>query len=248
MKTSTILLVFLVLGTSQVFPQPRIYGGELVIGRQFPGQISVQYIQGHKCGGSIVNENYIVTAAHCVEYSLEDLSVLSGTNSLVNGGIRHNVTEIHVHEGYNVSDSWINDIAVLKVDPPFVFDNNTAAVALPQQGQVTPEGSIGTLVGWGWTEDELPDDLRMVNVQVINYEECNRQFEELNPTVYPEMICSSTEGKKGSGSGDSGGPLYVNRQVVGISSWVTVSAMESFPDVLIRVSAYVDWINSKVRS
>ncbi|KAG8235391.1 hypothetical protein J437_LFUL009250, partial [Ladona fulva] len=47
------------------FLHPYIIGGEVVKGRQFPGQISLQVGGSHNCGGSIVNENYIVTAAHC---------------------------------------------------------------------------------------------------------------------------------------------------------------------------------------
>ncbi|KAG8239607.1 hypothetical protein J437_LFUL019164, partial [Ladona fulva] len=218
MKTATIFLVLFVLGASQASPQPRpkgygaaknlpgflhpyIIGGEVVKGRQFPGQISLQVGGSHNCGGSIVNENYIVTAAHCSQYQPGELNVLSGTNSLVSGGTQHKVLAIHVHEGYNPSDSWHNDVAVMKVDPPFVFDDVTAPVALPPQGQQSPVGSDATVIGWGLTEDgEIPDDLRMVKIQIFDHDICNSKYQESDGlTVYPEQICASTEeGDKGS--------------------------------------------------
>lgn len=77
------------------------------------------------------------------------LSVLVGTNNLLDGGTRHQVAEIFIHEGYNAGEWYINDIAVVRVADPFVYDSNTSPVALPEQDQQSPGGSPGTLVGWG---------------------------------------------------------------------------------------------------
>ncbi|KAG8235396.1 hypothetical protein J437_LFUL009255 [Ladona fulva] len=318
MKTATIFLVLFVVGASQAstelerwntggigsvtnpigFPVSLIFNGILVPDREIPGIVALidKRAAGrlHDCGGSIVNENYIVTAAHCILNNREDMKVLSGTNSLVRGGIRHNVLETHVHEGYNVSDSWINDIAVVKVDPPFVFDEKTAPVALPQQGQETPAGSTATVAGWGYTENgTLPndllkvsiqiwnqdecnriynelhlnvypeqicasteegnegscgDELRMIKVPIFDHEECKRRYQRANITVIPEQICTSTEGRKGFFKGDSGGPLFVNNQLIGLMSLASFEENERWPGILTRVSAYVDWINHKYDS
>jgi len=59
------------------------------------------------------------------------------------------VAEIFVHEGYNAGQWYINDIAVVRVADPFVFDSITSPVVLPDQDQQSPGGSSGTLVGWG---------------------------------------------------------------------------------------------------
>ncbi|KAG8235397.1 hypothetical protein J437_LFUL009256, partial [Ladona fulva] len=116
MKTATIFLVLFVVGASQASPQlepsgtddgaaenitgihePYIIGGDVVIGRQFPGMISLQVGGVHNCGGSIVNANYSVTAAHCCQFDPKDVIVMSGSNNLENGGIEHNVLEMHSH-------------------------------------------------------------------------------------------------------------------------------------------------------
>ncbi|KAG8235392.1 hypothetical protein J437_LFUL009251 [Ladona fulva] len=100
------------------------------------------------------------------------------------------------------------------------------------------------------TEDgDIPDDLRMVNIQISDHDQCNGIYQGDGLTVYPEQICASTEeGDKGSCNGDSGGPLFVNGQVVGLVSWARGCSLKDWPTVYTRVSAYADWINSKVSS
>jgi secreted trypsin-like serine protease len=77
------------------------------------------------------------------------LSAVSGTNDLREGGSRHQVTKIMVHEQYDPADWYVNDIAVLRVETPFAFDANTAAVVLPEHNQQSAPGATATLVGWG---------------------------------------------------------------------------------------------------
>lgn len=77
------------------------------------------------------------------------LTALSGTNDLREEGSRHQVVEIIVHEAYDPDNWYINDIAVVRVETPFVFDANTAPVVLPAQSQHSAPGAKGTLVGWG---------------------------------------------------------------------------------------------------
>ncbi|XP_046388771.1 mite allergen Eur m 3-like [Ischnura elegans] len=236
-------------------PYPFITGGEKVEGREFPGQISLQSVSSgfvyHLCGASIVNANYILTAAHCSQDAPDQYSVLAGTNSLVKGGTRHNVTAIHYHEQYDPEHSWHNDLAVMKVDPPFVFDAEgaTAPVTLADQEEDTPVGSKATVIGWGVNADNgiMPDDLYKVDIQIWDQELCKEAYKPLEYEVYPEHICANTEdGGKGSCSGDSGGPLFVNGKVVGLVSWAKGCDEKGFPTVFTRVSSYRDWIDSNV--
>ncbi|KAG8235394.1 hypothetical protein J437_LFUL009253 [Ladona fulva] len=92
-------------------------------------------------------------------------------------------------------------------------------------------------------------DLLKVSIQIWNQDECKRIYNKLHLNVYPEQICAGTEeGGEGFCNGDSGGPLYMNGQVIGIVSWSEGCAEKGWPDVYTRVSAYIDWINSKVSS
>ncbi|XP_071455058.1 mite allergen Eur m 3-like [Hetaerina americana] len=234
-------------------PDPYIVGGVVVEGREFPGQISLQVNHLHSCGGSILNENYLLTAAHCSEHEPSELNVLSGTNNLKSGGMNHTVTEIHIHEDYDPFDSWHNDIAVIKVDPPFEFDadGNTAPVNLPAKDQETPKGSNATVIGWGRLTymGEMPDDLYKVSILIWDHGMCNDAYKPDGKTVYPEQICADTPGgNMGSCNGDAGGPLFVNNEVVGLVSWTKGCGKKGFPTVHTRVSSYRDWIDSKIKS
>ncbi|XP_046388856.1 mite allergen Eur m 3-like [Ischnura elegans] len=229
-------------------PDPFILGGDIVEGRKYPGQVSIRLNGDHNCGGSILNQDYVLTAAHCsYRHSIIQLTVLSGTNNLKNGGTLHEVTEIHVHEDYNRADSWHNDVSVLKVEPPFEFAAGgvTAPVNLPVQDQDTPIGANATVIGWGRLSEggEFPDDLYEVTIQIWDHDECNAAYQP-DEHVYPEQICANTaEGNKGSCNGDSGGPLFVNNQVVGLVSWARGCDEKGYPTVYTRVSSYRSWID-----
>ncbi|XP_046982421.1 mite allergen Der f 3-like isoform X2 [Schistocerca americana] len=133
----------------------RIINGVDAAPGEFPFQLSVQldflgtYI--HACGASILNEFWAVSAAHCFEMG-GYYAILAGTTSLVQGGSMINISETIIHPQYDSSNSWINDIALIKVATPFVLDGTTmGTVQLPAQGQETPEGSSVTVIGWGTT-------------------------------------------------------------------------------------------------
>ncbi|XP_047109608.1 trypsin-like [Schistocerca piceifrons] len=141
-------------------------------------KVSLQKNATHWCGATILNQDWALTAAHCVEVlhlvlfckdvTHEDTyEVLAGTNSVTEGGTRHTVTDISSHEGYNASDSWVNDIAVLKVSPAFPIDGVTVApIQLPEQGEEVPDSATATVVGWGklWYFGPYPDGLLKVDV------------------------------------------------------------------------------------
>ncbi|XP_047109611.1 trypsin delta-like [Schistocerca piceifrons] len=96
----------------------RIINGEPAAVGEFPAQLSLQRNGRHSCGASILNENWALTAAHCVDGLDSDivLEVLAGTITLDDGGTRHNVESFTIHPQYDESDSWVNDIALLRYD------------------------------------------------------------------------------------------------------------------------------------
>ncbi|KAG8235393.1 hypothetical protein J437_LFUL009252 [Ladona fulva] len=102
---------------------------------------------------------------------------------------------------------------------------------------------------WRDINGEAPDDLLKVSIQIWNQDECNRIYNEIHINVCPEQICAGTEeGGEGSCSGDSGGPLFVDGKVIGLVSFAKGCSLKDWPTVYTRVSAYIDWINSKVSS
>ncbi|KAG8235401.1 hypothetical protein J437_LFUL009260 [Ladona fulva] len=233
------------------FPvKPYIVGGDIVEGREFPSQISLRVENSHNCGGSILNSEWILTAGHCSDYSPSELNVVEGSNLLDNGGVSHQVVEIRVHEKFDPSDSWINDIAIMKVSPPIEMRDGVAPVKLPKKGQETPAGSTATVIGWGRTSawGPIPNELRKVEIPIVDYVKCNSTYYEDGNTVRPTQICAGGEGGKDACNGDSGGPLFVNGEIIGIVSWGRPCAEKGYPTVFTEVSDYIDWIEEHLKA
>merc|ERR1712002_818159 len=103
----------------------RIIGGEEAPAHEFPWQISLRNLGSHICGGSIINKNQVITAAHCVEGALPILdSVVAGAHHriLEFGHQKRNVASMEAHEDHN-NPEFDNDVAIITVTEPFDFSD-----------------------------------------------------------------------------------------------------------------------------
>ncbi|XP_049838182.1 mite allergen Der f 3-like [Schistocerca gregaria] len=226
--------------------QGRIVNGVEAAPGEFPHQVTLRANGYHQCGASILNENWVLTAAHCVEVP-NTYDVLAGTNIVTEGGTKHNVTDIISHQDYDPSDSWINDIALLKVSPAFPIDGITVApVQLPDQGEQVPVGASITVIGWGnlWYLGLSTVELRKVDLLIVDQEECEAVWNDFGYAVHPTQICAARfeDINYGTCNGDSGGPLLYEGKIVGLVSWGYECAAPPYPSVGTRVPSYVDWI------
>ncbi|XP_069704263.1 mite allergen Der p 3-like [Periplaneta americana] len=255
MQTTVILCMVIAVGSQgKVFERnppassSRIIGGVYAKQGEYPSQASLQNSEKHVCSANIISEQWALTAGHCV-YGLpvSDHSILAGTINLQNGGTRHQVSNIIVHEQYNKSDSWRNDIALLQVNPPFNLDGiNVQAIALPDKGHNPSVGSRATVVGWGadYMSGPISDELRAVDLQISDQQICSSAYEVLYQHIKDGQICADVpEGGKGSCNGDTGSPLIVDDVLEGLVSFTLFCATKGFPTVYTRVSYYRDWIN-----
>ncbi|CAO1415750.1 unnamed protein product [Diamesa serratosioi] len=237
----------------------RIVGGEKAP-EHYPYQISLQMERSgggpgfflfpqaspasnwsHFCGGSVLNENFIVTAAHCIQgFTIEKMSVLAGTPDLKDEarGTRHLVDNCVVHPEYVELNN--SDVAVCRLKSPFIYGKNIAPIELDKTYHGGDE--ICTLTGWGYTTMvrgfPLPTDLQRAMLPTITNKECN----ERGHSVGPREVCTFSRFGQGACNGDSGGPLYCNGKLAGVTSYGTVICAFGKPDVFTRVSKFVDWI------
>ncbi|XP_069701211.1 trypsin alpha-like [Periplaneta americana] len=249
-----LLAGFLVLGAQgiprrigKVPDAGRIVNGTDAAPNQFPYQVSLQHEGSHSCGGTILSNKWILTAAHCVEEEIANLfSVLAGTNVLSQGGERRNVIRYHMHEEYDADNNYNNDIAVVELETPLSMTGDMKVVTLPTQGQDTAGDLTATVIGWGllYTDGPSSDTLKMVDIKTYSDEDC---LKVMPGYVRPNNICAGVpEGGKGQCRGDSGGPLIVNGYQAGIVSWsVKPCGLAPYPGVYTEVSHYIDWIKSK---
>ncbi|KAM8704629.1 hypothetical protein ACLKA7_009140 [Drosophila subpalustris] len=229
----------------------RINGGQLM-NKTVPFQVSLQMLRRggwrHFCSGSIISELHVLTAAHCVEkMKLEDLSVLGGTLNWKAGGQRHKIVAKHVHPKYSMTPRIINDIAVLKVSPPFGLHlAEIATIQLGNSDRIGGKVSV-RLTGWGSTTSnssgtKVPDRLQVLHYQTISNEECAQK----GFRVTPNEICALAAHGQGACRGDSGGPLILSsgrQQLAGIVSYGSATCAQGKPDVYTRVSSFLPYIS-----
>ncbi|XP_053072651.1 serine protease 55 isoform X2 [Acinonyx jubatus] len=188
----------------------RIIGGmEAEVG-EFPWQVSIQARNEHFCGGAIINEWWIVTAAHCLFYeelSPMDLSVVLGTNDLRSPSLEiKRVTSIILHKDFQ-RVNMDNDIALLLLALPITFSGLKEPICLPRK--LSPSMWHKCWVaGWGQTntddKNSMKTDLMKVPMIIMDWKKCSKAF----PRLTKNMLCAGYENESFDAcQGDSGGPL-----------------------------------------
>ena len=238
--------------------EPRIVGGAPAPIGAYPWQISIALIGlptsiGHFCGGSVVGDDWVVTAAHCVDGTTkpESLKLVYGTNFLSQGGQEVEVRQIIVHEKWD-SAAFDYDVALIQTKQP-IETTQIKLVVEKSAPELVPVGVLGTVSGWGLTTEggTISDVLQHVGVQVTSNQICN------GPTAYfgqisERMLCAGfATGGKDSCQGDSGGPFVVFDRVggyalAGIVSWGEGCAQPNKFGVYTRVSSVAEWISQHI--
>lgn len=253
-------------GDSSAFPcgvpqvaSTRIVGGEEAEPHSWPWQISLKKYYGgswrHICGGSIVAEKWVITAAHCVDStSASSIRVTIGEHNrnVVEGPEQTiEVTRIIVHNEYN-SPTWNDhDIALLELVDTITFSDTALPVCLPSASD-PPVGTECYTTGWGETNTAsgpTGDRTKLLQVvlPIVAHSQCVSWY---STTVSENMICAGyPEGQMGACRGDSGGPLVCREgadgpwYLYGLTSWGRVPCGGvNEPTVFTRVTVFKNWI------
>lgn len=222
-----------------------VVGGSDTTIEQHPHQISMTNFGSHRCGGSILTQRKIVTAAHCVRgVMIEYVLIRVGSTFRTSGGTLIPLSRIIEHEAYNVPTYLHNDVGLMFLSTPLTFGPTVQPINLPEMNQIIPGGTPATVSGWGNLEygGETPDVLQVVTMETVDLEVCREAYEYVN-LVTDGMLCAGSRGI-GSCHGDSGGPVLVNGTLQGIVSWALGCAEEGYPSVSARVAYYRNWIDN----
>lgn len=232
--------------------QNRIIGGDDVSIVRYSHQVSLrrktcpECVYLHECGGNILNEDTILTAAHCViDRDVRNFTVVAGTDKRTGSdGIVVLIERIIAHERYNASITDY-DVALLFLATPVTLDKVFIA-AVPLVKSSPEVGAKGTVIGWGTVSESgmAAQQLQAVNVFVLDRRQCSAAYGD---RFTDTMLCAGVkEGGKDACQKDSGGPLLVENQLAGIISWAIGCASSENPGVYVDVSHVRHWIESTV--
>ncbi|XP_051159788.1 mite allergen Der p 3-like [Leptopilina boulardi] len=221
--------------------------------------VSIQDDKEHICGGAILNKYYILTAAHCFEsYKINEIQIKAGSTNL-NGLKSHKVDKIIVHKKYS-STTGEYDIALVRLKKPFSSNDNLIQfVKLPKFDNDPKVNQTVFVAGWGRTIDkEISNELMKINLIVADQKNCMEIFEDefLYFKITNRNFCiRSPSGIHGPCIRDSGGPVVSFKKekgkkipiILGIISWSDTNycGYPEYPDVVTKVSKYLNWIKVK---
>ncbi|KAI5101021.1 granzyme-like protein 1 [Silurus meridionalis] len=222
----------------------RIVNGSVVKAHSRPYMVSVQKDGEHVCGGFLVAENFVMTAAHCWEHRGVKLTVVVGTHDLKktkSASSRVEVKFYHIHPKFD-SINLLNDIMLLQLNKTVTKTNNINWISIPKKKkQDVKAKQVCSIAGWGKKSEDGDSSRRLmeVDVTVMDIKECEKTWGQ--PFVVSSLVC--TKGRGGFCQGDSGGPLVCKNTAVGIVSFNSNCKTPVVANVYTKISKFLPWIN-----
>jgi Trypsin/Fibronectin type III domain len=235
-----------------------IIGGTTANITDAPWQVGLLRGQGSSydyqfCGGSIINEEWVVTAAHCLADHTGYLGIYAGGSNLSTDGAEYPTDAWYVHPGWTATN---NDIALVHLTNPLPLNGTTmAAIDLPFDVDPATWPAAGTdVVVTGWGENQAfgagsyPEQLYKTTLDVISgpgLDDCGL-YGQADWDYITEICVGAPNGVADTCQGDSGGPYAVNSVngwlLAGVTSWGNGCANTGYPGMAARVTAFLDWI------
>lgn len=274
-------------GLGNVLPEPprcgpdsldgKIYNGNDTALDQFPWMVLLEYRDKSgqnvlNCGGSLINQRYVLTAAHCVKGDIE--KVVGSLNRIrlgeydinseidcIGADCNNKVEEIGFeevipHPQYDdKNNNRHHDIALIRLASDVELNDfiRPVCLPLPTTKQEISTGAALIVAGWGRTLLARQSNVKkQLAVPVNDHDACVQKFSSRKINLITSQLCAGGEFAKDSCDGDSGGPLmrqaFKKRWYLeGVVSFGNRCGLEGWPGVYTRVADYIDWIQSSLR-
>ncbi len=247
-------------------PVPRTYGGNIAPPGYLPWQVGFvdaiarNIVDGVFCGGALISERWVLTAAHCITDSRalggnahpSRFFMVIGETKMHPGVIRHRAKNIIVHSSWKqpTTTRLDQDIALVELETPVTFSPEIQPVTLPwpDDRQLLQDGAPLLVSGWGFTEENRNSyDLLHTTVNILSNSNCSTigRYEEF---LTGNMVCAHKPGSD-TCSNDSGGPAIVFSNsgpvLLGLASWGYECGSNTNPGVYVRVGRYLNWLSAQ---
>ncbi|CAO2603319.1 Cationic trypsin-3, partial [Lemmus lemmus] len=220
----------------------KIVGGYTCQKNSLPYQVSLN-VGYHSCGGSLINSQWVVSAAHCYNSQIQvrlgehNINVLEGGEQFIDAA------KIIRHPNYN-KKTYDNDIMLIKLKSSATLNARVSTVSLPSS---CPSSGTKCLVsGWGNTQSaaEGLSLLQCLDVSVLSDLVCHKAYPH---RITSNMFCLGfLEGGKDSCQLDSGGPVVCDGTFQGIVSWGNDCAQKGKPGIYTKVCNFRNWIHQTI--
>ncbi|KAK7865608.1 hypothetical protein R5R35_012683 [Gryllus longicercus] len=251
-----------------------VVGGQLALEEEFPYMVAIGYLRGSNsaggnlvwgCGGSLISDRYVLTAAHCItdaqRFNLRPAALRMGVNNLTQGPqlpTDYSVANVTLHPRHR-GDLKYFDLALVRTDRPVSFTARQQPVCLEAPDTRIDARTRLVAAGWGAVDPEgidRSDSLKKANLRVVEMEECRtfiQQRRDLPRGLDDTMICAAEPQRQADTcTGDSGGPLAARGPegdvLVGVTSFGGRPCASRTPGVYARVKSELSWIESIVWS
>ncbi|XP_045489378.1 chymotrypsin-2-like isoform X2 [Pieris rapae] len=208
---------------------------------------SLQMESNHFCGGAIISSKWILSSAYCTqkyEYNPSLVTVVVGILNTLERGQSLKADKIIVHDDYFYVN---NDISLVRVKGEMKFNKYVAAIMLPQSE--TKPGTKTVVNGFGSKEryGEVLRQLQTLDMTTLSLEKCNSLYSDRRRPLQKEQLCAVGAKKEASVClGDSGGPLYNGKNLIGIVS-STNSCGRRKPSIFTNIFYYKKWIKDNMK-
>ncbi|XP_055411866.1 mast cell protease 1A-like [Bubalus kerabau] len=242
------MVLFLLLAALPLFPTGeagKIIGGHEAEPHSRPYMAFLQFKTSGKpnhCGGFLVREDFVLTAAHCLGRSIK---VTLGAHNIKKKERTQQVIQLRraiPYPGYN-SETYANDLMLLQLKRKAKVTAAVSTIGLPSSSDTVNPGMLCSVAGWGLlhVNGSTANKLQEVELEVQTDEKCKSHYEVYNTDT--QICVGNPRMRKNAMYGDSGGPLVCNGVAQGIVSY----GEETPPDVYTRISRFQQWIKETMK-
>ncbi|KAJ8912541.1 hypothetical protein NQ315_006612 [Exocentrus adspersus] len=244
-------LAIAALGKAHKIPSVGIENGKEAKPHSRPYQVglSIPVSNGKRlCGGSLISEQIVLTAANCLKGRTDPVEIILGAHNITNpdedGQVRINSSSIKIHPDW-VQGRPINDIALIKLPEPVELGDFIQTIKLSQDNSTNYEGQDAVISGWGWFSDYFRENSAVLMETTLTIKSNFACEVNYLGNIDDNNICVTGDYGKTACVGDNGSPLVIDDTQVGIFSRKSVLRCdENWPMAYVRVAGFLDWIDS----